>query len=530
MTINTSFFTTPYKKKACSFINGEWATGQKKLSKASPANIDKIVGEFTEASKEELIRAAVAARKAQKTWANTPAPVRGGLINQFGQLVSRNKESLAKIVALEIGKPLREALGSVQEVIDTCVFFASEGRRLYGQTIPSEMSQKELFTYRRPMGVFGCITAGNFPVAVPAWYFVPALLTGNTCVWKPSEDALLTSYYFTELMHHAGFPKGVFNTVFGNGPSLGATMVSLIDEGYFDKFGFTGSTEVGRKIGEICGRNLQVPCLELGGKNPLIICEDANLDLALDGAIFSGFGTAGQRCTSLGNLIVHESIYDVFVKRLIDRAKHLKIGDPMDPQINYGPLISEKFLNNHLRDLENLIMPHHNLPLGPGGRVGHGVSWEHFYGDRNGLYVKPTIVLNVKQSDKIYSTETFGPIFNVLKCKDLSEAIELANGTGYGLSSSIYTNNPQYVYHFKNEISAGMSSINNSTTGAEAHLPFGGNGKSGNGSRQSGIWVIDAFTKWHAINWDMSGHLQLAQMDTAYIHFDDKYKIQIDPV
>lgn len=526
---NTSSFSAIYKKKACSFINGEWNTGVSSLITRSPADMTVTMGEFTEASKDELIRAARAARDAFKKWSQTPAPIRGGLIHQFGQLVQKNKESLAKVVAAEIGKPYREALGSVQEVIDTCVFFASEGRRLYGQTIPSEMPQKELYTYRRPLGVFGCITAGNFPVAVPAWYFIPALLAGNTCVWKPSEDSLLTSYYFTELMHHAGIPKGVFNTIFGTGPTLGASMVSLIDEGYFDKIGFTGSTEVGRHIGEVCGRNLQVPCLELGGKNPMIICEDAQLDLALEGVIFSGFGTAGQRCTSLGNLIIHEKIYDTFVQQLIERAKEVKIGHPMDPQITYGPLISEKFLNNHLQDIRSMILPHHNLPLGQGGRIGHGVEWKHFYGDAmNGIYAKPTIVLNVTENDKIYSTETFGPIFNVLKFRDLTEALALANGTGYGLSSSIYTNNPNYVFRFKNEISAGMSSINNSTTGAEAHLPFGGNGKSGNGSRQSGIWVLDAFTKWHAINWDMSGHLQLAQMDTAYIESNEQFLIKLD--
>lgn len=515
-----------YKKGACSYINGAWSIGSTELKTFNPADTSKTVGEFSEASGDEILRAAHAARSASKMWAKTPAPVRGGIIGQFGALVSKNKEALANILTQEIGKPHREALGSVQEVIDTCVFFASEGRRLYGQTVPSEMPLKELFTYRRPIGVFGCITAGNFPVAVPAWYFVPALVAGNTCVWKPSEDSLLTSYFFTELLHHSGVPKGVFNTVFGNGPTAGAKMVQMINDGHFDKFGFTGSTEVGRQIGETCGRNLQVPCLELGGKNPLIICEDANLDLALDGVVFSGFGTAGQRCTSLGNLILHENIYDKFLVRLIDRVKTLRIGDPTQSDIDYGPMISEKFMNNHLSDLRNLVTSKHQLPLGPGGRIGHGVGWDHFSGNsKNGLYARPNIVVGVEPHDKIYSSETFGPIFNILKCRNLDEALDLANGTGYGLSSSIYTNNPSYVYKFKSDISAGMCSINNSTTGAEAHLPFGGNGKSGNGGRQSGIWVLDTFTKWQAVNWDMSGHLQLAQMDTPYVAFDEKYRI-----
>jgi alpha-ketoglutaric semialdehyde dehydrogenase len=513
-------------RQFCAFIDGQWIKGQQPLISSNPANCKDIVGRFTEASKDHIRQAAGAARSAQKRWANTPAPIRAGIIQNFGRLVESNKEALAKIVTREIGKPLRESLGSVQEVIDTCNFFVSEGRRLYGQTVPSEMKDKELFTYRRPVGVFGCMTACNFPMAVPSWYFVPALVAGNTCVWKPSEDALLTSYYFTELLSQAGLPRGVFNAVFGSGPTLGADMVSLIDEGLFDKFGFTGSTEVGRRIGEACGRNLQVPCLELGGKNPLIVCDDANVELALNGVIFSGFGTAGQRCTSLGNLIVHEKVYDSFVDQLVKRAKALVIGDPFDSEVTYGPLMSERFLKNHLRHLTELVETHHDLPLGKGGWIGHGVTWENFRGKLDaGFYARPNIVLNVKKEDRIYSTETFGPLFNVLKFSDLDEALALANDTGYGLSSAIYTNNPMNVYKFKTEITAGMSSINNSTTGAEAHLPFGGNGKSGNGGRQSGIWVLDTFTKWQAVNWDLSGKLQLAQIDTDYVEPNLNFRV-----
>lgn len=514
------------ESKYCAFINGEWVNGNQPFLSLNPADTRDVVAMFCEAEKSRVKQAAESARNAFKAWAHTPPPVRAGIIHNFGRLIESNKDSLAKVVCREIGKPLREAQGSVQEAIDTCHFFVSEGRRLYGQTVPSEMPNKELFTYRRPIGVFGCLTACNFPFAVPAWYFVPALVAGNTCVWKPSEDAPLTSYYFTELLTKAGLPSGVFNTVFGTGALTGAAFVELIDEGLFDKIGFTGSTEVGRRIGEACGRALQTPCLELGGKNPLIVCADANQDTALDGAIFSGFATGGQRCTSLGNLIVEDKIYDEFVDKLIKRASRIKIGDPIHPQTTYGPLISERFLNNHLKHLTTLIENHHELPLGPGGRIGHGVNWDHFNGDAaHGLYARPNVVLNVGLNDKIYSTETFGPLFNVMKFHDMDEAIAMANNHGYGLSSAIYTNDPHRIYKFKTEITAGMSSINNSTTGAEAHLPFGGNGKSGNGGRQSGIWVIDQFTKWHAVNWDMSGKLQLAQMDTAYVHPDLGYQI-----
>ena len=508
------------------FVNGEWIKGSKEIVSLNPADRRDQVAIFTEADKNQVRAACDSARNAYKKWANTPAPVRAGMIQNFGKLVEQNKLALSKVLTREIGKPLRESMGEVQEVIDTCNFFVSEGRRLYGQTVPSEMPNKELFTYRRPIGVFGCITACNFPAAVPSWYFVPALVAGNTCVWKPSEDALATAYYYTELMLKAGFPQGVFNVVFGNGPTTGAAFVELIDEGKFDKIGFTGSTAIGKRIGEACGRNLQTPCLELGGKNPLIVAEDANIDLALDGVIFSSFGTAGQRCTSLGNLIIHHKIYDNFVSKLVAKTKTLKIGNPTNEKNFYGPLISERFLQNHETHLAKLVEKHHELPLGKGGRIGHGVSWDHFDGDaENGYYARPNFVLNVSMKDPIYSTETFGPLVNVLKYHDDDEAMAMANNHGYGLSSAIYTNDPQRIYKFKTEITAGMSSINNSTTGAEAHLPFGGNGKSGNGGRQSGIWVVDQFTKWHSVNWDMSGKLQLAQMDTEYVEPDMNYRI-----
>ena len=511
----------------CAFIDGEWTRGHGSLASWNPADRRDVVATCGIAGKDAVRQALEAAHRAQKGWAMTPAPVRAGIIQNFGRLVESNKDALAHLVTREIGKPLREALGSVQEVIDTANFFVSEGRRLYGQTIPSEMPQKECFTYRRPVGVFAFMTACNFPVAVPAWYFVPALVCGNTCVWKPSEDALLTSYALTELLHRAGLPRGVFNTVLGTGAETGAALVELIEEGNLvDKVGFTGSTAVGRRIGEACGRALQVPCLELGGKNPLIVCDDADLDLALDGTIFSGFATAGQRCTSLGNLIVHSRIYDQFVDGLIRRAKALRIGNPLNPNNDYGPLISERFLHTHLEHLKTLVEPHHELPLGKGGHIGHGVDWPAFDGlAAEGFYARPNIVLGVTMKDRLYSTETFGPLFNVLKFSTMDEAMAMANNHGYGLSSAIYTCDPQKVYKFRTEITAGMSSINNSTTGAEAHLPFGGNGKSGNGGRQSGIWVLDQFTKWQAVNWDMSGKLQKAQLDTAYVEPDLGFRL-----
>lgn len=504
-----------------SLISGHKNTGSTTFDSVNPADRRDKLATFAHATIAECEDACVKARNAFTRWKNTPAPVRADIISQFGKLISKNKEALSQILTREMGKPIRESRGDVQEAIDTCIFFASEGRRLYGQTVPSEMPNKELFTFRRPIGVFACITAGNFPFAVPSWYFVPALLCGNTCVWKPSEDTPYLSLVFAELLHAAGVPKDVFHVVFGDGQNTGAKLVSLVDKGLIDKIGFTGSTEVGQKIGEICGRNLQNPCLELGGKNPLVVMPDADLDLVTQGVLWSGFGTAGQRCTSLGNLIVHRNVKEKLLGKILEKIETLRIGNPTQEQNFYGPMIGERFLKKHISNLETLIKPHHRILTKNNGMIKTKPN-DFFSGDSEfGHYAFPTIVDNVQSNDVLYRTETFGPMFNVLTFNELDEAIELANGTGYGLSSAIYTQNIEAAYRFRTEISAGMTSINNSTTGAEAHLPFGGNGKSGNGSRQSGIWVLDQFTKWQSVNWDMSGKLQLAQIDTNYIQATD---------
>ncbi len=515
--------------KSLAWLNGRSEeSGTDVFVSSNPANTADELGRFAVATADQVRSACLKSAEAFAQWKKVPAPVRAGVIANFGKLLESNKEALSQIMTREIGKPIKEARGDVQEAIDTCNFFVSEGRRLYGMTVPSEMPNKELSTYRRPIGVFACITAGNFPVAVPSWYFVPALVSGNTCVWKCPEDAPLTSYYFAQLLSKAGCPDGVFQVLFGGGAkSTGEFLVDMVNDKLIDKFGFTGSSVVGQRIGEVCGRNLISACLELGGKNPLVVMEDANVELAVEGALWSGFGTAGQRCTSLGNLIVHQSLYEPVVKRLLQRIQTIAIGDPQNEQNFYGPMISEKFMNSHLEHFDSLIEPHHEVITELNGRITSKQMWPNWRGGDPdaGYFCFPTVVTGVKATDRIYDTETFGPLFNVMECRDLDEAIQLANGTGYGLSSAIYTENPQYIHQWKEEISAGMTSINNSTSGAEAHLPFGGNGKSGNGSRQSGIWVIDQFTRWQAVNWDLSGKLQLAQMDTGYIEADLDWRL-----
>jgi acyl-CoA reductase-like NAD-dependent aldehyde dehydrogenase len=493
--------------------------------KTNPADASDVVWQGELAEPEALLSAAQIAEVAQRGWRGVPAPVRGRVIAQVGRLVEANKESLAALVTREIGKPYAEALGEVQEVVDTCDFFLGEGRRLYGQTVPSEMPDKQLFTFRVPIGVVTVVTAGNFPTAVPSWYVVPALLCGNAVVWKPAETANAVATALVELFHAGGVPTEVLQLVTMDGPSTSKGLQLALEAGVVHKVGFTGSTDVGRLIGELCGRHLQTPCLELGGKNPMVVMPDAELDLAVEGALFSGFGTAGQRCTSLGTVWAHASIYEEFKRRYVAAVDAAVIGDPRE-DVLYGPMIDERFLRRFEGCLD-LVQPHHTLHGSDGtGRITSANPRAGFVGDPDqGLYAHPTIVEGVTPDDALYSTETFGPLVGLGSFDDLGEAIELANGHGYGLSAAIYTTDPKAVWRFREASSAGMLSVNNSTSGAEAHLPFGGNGKSGNGSRQSGMWVIDQFTRWQSMNWDYSGRLQRAQLDTAELTWDPSFRL-----
>ena len=496
-----------------------------KFVKVNPADAADVVWEGELGDAADLVAAASIARVAQRGWGGVPAPVRGRVVAQVGRLVEANKLALAELITREIGKPIAESLGEVQEVVDTCDFFLGEGRRLYGQTVPSEMPDKQLFTFRVPVGVVTVITAGNFPSAVPAWYLVPALLCGNAVVWKPAETANAVAEALVSLFHAGGVPTEVLQLVQLDGPTTQEGLSLALDAGAVDKVGFTGSTDVGRAIGELCGRHLQTPCLELGGKNPMVVMPDAQLDLAVEGALFSGYGTAGQRCTSLGTVWVHRSVYDDFKSSFIEAVESGVIGDPTK-DVLYGPMIDDRFMKRFLGWLD-LVESHHTIHGSSAvGQITTESPRAGFVGDPStGVFAHPTLVEGITSSDALYSTETFGPLVGMGIFDDLGEAIELANGHGYGLSASIYTTNPQSVWRFREASSAGMLSVNNSTSGAEAHLPFGGNRKSGNGSRQSGVWVLDQFTRWQSMNWDYSGRLQRAQMDTAELAWDPTFRL-----
>ncbi len=495
------------------------------IDSINPADTGDVVARVELAEPQTIVDAARAAARAQRAWARVPAPVRGRVIAAIGRLVEANAETLAHLVTREVGKPIAEARGEVQEIVDTCDFFLGEGRRLYGQTVPSEMPDKQLFTFRVPVGVAAVITAGNFPVAVPSWYLVPALLTGNAVVWKPAEYAAACADAMARIFIAGGLPEGLLSVVHADGPATFDGLEAALGEGLVNKVGFTGSVEVGRRIGELCGRHVQSPCLELGGKNPMVVTPSADLDLAVEGALFGGFGTAGQRCTSLGTIIVHASVHDEFRRRLHAAVLNAPVGDPREDVV-MGPLISQRFADRYEEYL-SWIGPHHT-PYGSNsiGRIGESNPRTAFVGDASsGLYYHPVIVDGVGPDDALFLRETFGPIVGVTTYETFEQAIELANLPGYGLSSAIYTTDPAEAFRFRAGVGAGMVSVNNSTSGAEAHLPFGGNGLSGNGSRQSGVWVLDQFTRWQSLNWDYSGRLQKAQMDVEIPPADGDFRL-----
>jgi acyl-CoA reductase-like NAD-dependent aldehyde dehydrogenase len=506
--------------KGYNIINGQLTSSSDgaTFTSINPAILADTLGEFPLSTKSDVNDALDAAHAAFPGWAATPAPTRGQIIGNMGRLLMEHKDAIVALETREIGKTLKEAAGSVQEAIDTCHFFQSEGRRLYGQTVNSELPDKELFTYRRPLGVCGIINACNFPAAVPFWKMIPAIMCGNTCVWKSPQDAPLLSFALARIMHESGLPDGVINLVHGKGSSTGQYLVDAVDEGRVNKISFTGSTAIGKMIGEVCGRNLVSASLELGGKNPLLVMPSANIDNAVEGAYWGGFGTAGQRCTSLGNLILHKDIYDEFMEKFMAKVKSTTIGDSLHQEgVLYGPMLSEKYAKDFLTGVDMCNASGARQIWGK-GRISNDNKPENFLGDATeGVFMWPHVFDNVTEGMECFNEEVFGPAVTICKANDFEHGLHLANASPYGLSSAIYTNDRLEAYRFKTGIKAGMTGINNSTTGAEAHLPFGGVKGSGNGTRESGIWVIEAYSYWHAVNDELSGKLQLAQMDVEEI-------------
>jgi len=486
------------------FINGRWvdAKSGRTFENRNPANWDELVGLFPRSGREDVEEAVKAARAAFAKWRLVPAPKRGDILRKVGDLMVARKEELARQMTREMGKVLAETRGDVQEGIDTAYYASSEGRRLFGHTVPSELANKFNMAMRVPIGVAGIVTPWNFPMAIPTWKIFPALLCGNTVVFKPASDTPATATSLVEILMDAGVPEGVVNIVHGGGGEVGMGIVGHPD---VDLVSFTGSTGVGIKITETAAPTLKRVSLELGGKNAQFVMPDANMDLALDGVLWGAFGTTGQRCTATSRLILHEKIHDLFVEMLVKRVHALKLGDGLKDGVEVGPCVN--------KGQQDTVKSYVEIGLGQGAKL---VAGGEIPADRElakGWFYKPTVFTNVQPDHRIAREEIFGPVLSVLKVRSLEEGIRVMNDTIYGLSSSVYTNNINDAYTAIRDIEAGITYINAPTIGAEAHMPFGGVKQTGNGHREGGWTVYDFFSEWKTVYVDYSGGLQRAQID-----------------
>jgi aldehyde dehydrogenase (NAD+) len=488
------------------YIGGKWsaALSGKTFENRNPAKRDDLIGNFPASDAADVGAAVQAAKKAFATWRLVPAPKRGELLYRVGELLKKSKEEIARIETREMGKVLKETRGDVQEGIDTAFYVASEGRRLFGETTPAELPDKFAMSVRVPVGVCALITPWNFPMAIPTWKMFPALLCGNTVVLKPAEDTPHTAVRLVEILEEAGVPPGVVNLVHGRGEEVGAALVRHRD---VQLVSFTGSAAVGREIASVCGQNLKRVSLELGGKNAQIVMEDADIDLAVEGALWGAFGTTGQRCTATSRLIVHRDVAKKMTDALVQRAQRIKIGDGLDESVEMGPLINQAAREKVMRYIE--IGKQEGARLLTGGAIHDAGSCA------NGYFFQPTIFDRVKPSMRIAQEEIFGPLLSVIEINNFEEAIAVLNGTSYGLSSSIYTADVGRAFRAMRDIEAGITYVNGPTIGAEVHLPFGGVKDTGNGHREAGTTVYDIFTEWKSIYVDYSGKLQKAQIDNA---------------
>jgi alpha-ketoglutaric semialdehyde dehydrogenase len=488
------------------FINGEWVDSRSGLAyeNRNPANSDELVGMFVASSREDVDVAVEAAKEAYQSWRLVPAPKRAEILFRAAEMLVERKEEFARDMTREMGKVLAETRGDVQEAIDMTYYMAGEGRRLFGQTTPSELPNKFAMSIRQSIGPCGLITPWNFPMAIPSWKMMPALVSGNTVVLKPAEDTPLSSYHLVQVLTEAGIPRGVVNLVSGDGPNAGAPIAQHADTPVVS---FTGSTAVGRLVAEACAPEFKHCSLEMGGKNIIIVLEDANLDLAVDGAVWGGFGTAGQRCTAASRIAVHKKIYHEFVTRFVDRAKKLKVGDGLNSDVEMGPVINEQQLKTVMSYVE--IGKNEGAKLLAGGnRLDKGSF-------AKGWFHEPTIFGDVKPQMRVAQEEIFGPVVSVIPIDSFAEAVDVANGVPYGLSASIYTRDVNKAFTAMRDMYTGIVYVNAPTIGAETHLPFGGTKQTGNGHREAAVAAIDFFTEWKTLYIDYSDKLQRAQIDNA---------------
>ncbi len=498
--MGTATRTKVYKN----FIDGEWvqaSTGQT-FEDRNPADTRDVVGIFQRSGKADVDSAIAAAKQAFAKWRLIPAPRRAEIIYRAAEMLMERKEDFARDMTREMGKVLKETRGDVQEAVDTAYYMAGEGRRMFGPTTPSELPNKFAMAVRQPIGVCGMITPWNFPMAIPSWKLLPALVCGNTCVIKPAQDTPLSTFNLVRVLYDAGLPRGVVNIVTGFGSEVGTPITEHAD---VKAISLTGSSAVGRIVGTTAAKSFKHCSLELGGKNPMIVLDDANLDLAIEGGLWGGFGTTGQRCTATSRIIVQKGVYGEFVERYVERAKALKVGNGLDETVEMGPAINENQLKTDLSYVEIGKSEGARLKCG-GNRLDEGEY-------QNGYFMEPTVFVDVDRKMRIAQEEIFGPVVSIIACEDLEDAIEIANGIDYGLSSALYTKDVNRAFVAMRDLHAGITYINAPTIGAEVHLPFGGVKATGNGHREGGLGAIDFFSEWKSIYVDYSDRLQRAQID-----------------
>jgi len=490
------------------FINGEWVKSRngEKFENRNPANTDEVVGIFQKSSEDDVNDAVAAAKEAFKKWRLVPAPKRAEIIFRITNSLVKEKERCAQEMTREMGKILKETRGDIQEAIDMGYYMAGEGRRQFGVTTPSEMHNKFQMCVRQPKGVAGMITPWNFPMAIPSWKMMPALVCGNTVVIKPATDTPLSVYNYVKIMEEEGLPKGVVNMVTGSGRDVGTPLMTHKDVAVIS---FTGSTEIGRKVSEACASDFRGCHLEMGGKNCILIMDDANVDLAVEGALWGAFGTTGQRCTASSRLIVHKDVIKKFTRGLVERAEALKVGNGLDESVEMGPVINEDQMKTVLNYMEIAKKEGCRLLCG-GGRLTGGEY-------DKGLFTMPTVYSEVEPDSTIFQEEIFGSVTSITECSSLEEGIELCNNTSYGLSGSIYTQDVNKAFKAMRDVYTGIFYVNAPTIGAEVHLPFGGVKDTGNGHREAGVAGIDVFSEWKSIYVDFSGTIQKAQIDEVAI-------------
>ena len=486
------------------FIAGAWVEpcSGEHFENRNPADWNDVIGRFPLSDTKDVDAAVASAKRGFEAWRRTPAPARGDVLRRVGDLMATRKDEIADLMTREMGKPLQETRGDVQEGIDTAYYAASEGRRLFGHTVPSELRNKWAMSYRRPIGVCGLVTPFNFPMAIPTWKMFPALTCGNAVIIKPAEDVPHTATVLVEILLEAGLPPEVIQLVHGLGESAGKALVEHPD---VPVISFTGSTETGRIVGETCGRMHKRLSLEMGGKNAMIVMDDADLELALDGVLWGAFGTTGQRCTATSRLILQGGVHDEFLSRLVDRVRQLKLGDGRKPGTDVGPLVNEGSLKKVERYVDIGVQEGADLLTGGRRATGDGL--------KNGFFYEPTIFARVEAGMRVEQEEIFGPVLSVVRVRTADEAFAINNGVKYGLSSSVYTSNANVAFRALNELDNGITYINAPTIGAEAHLPFGGVKQTGNGHREGGWEVYEFYSETKVGYVDFSGQLQRAQID-----------------